>query len=123
MSIVVGFKMSNPTLTSMPVVKLGWRKLEKADIKLGTFLNLNYMHNGGGYNTATIIKENYNKEGYPNSGIRSVTLARPMAYAHEHFNSNSPMLSAETFDMTVDSMLLMDIEVYQGRDNVGRLIT
>lgn len=104
---------------------MAWRKIQKEDIKRGTVIRLTKLMNDGSFNMATIISEQYVKDGLPDSGIASVKVCRPMCWAHEHFNSTNGMLSGETFEITVDRMLSpeSDVEVFQGRDEVRNLST
>jgi len=81
-----------------------WRKIKIDDIKRGTVIRITAMSDTA-YNGATIIAINGN----------DVRLARPMAYAHDHFDSRSPMLSCEVFEMTAERMCKenTDIEVWE----------
>ena len=80
-----------------------WRKIKIDDIKRGTVIRITAMSDTA-YNGATIIAINGN----------DVRLARPMAYAHDNFDSRSPMLSCEVFEMTAERMCKenTDIEVW-----------
>jgi hypothetical protein len=102
---------------------MAWRKVQKEDIKRGVVIRMTRMD--GSYNMATVISEKYAKDQYPDSGIVSVTVCRPMCWAHEHFNSRNGMLSGETFDITVEALInpYGDYEVYQDRDQVGTMAT
>ncbi len=104
---------------------MSWRKIQKEDIKRGTVVRITTMMNDGAYHMATIIAEHYVKDGLPDSGIKSVTVCRPMCWAHEHFNAKSGMLSGESWEMEVERMLRpeSDVEVFQGRDEVRSLAT
>jgi len=93
-----------------------WRKIKKDDIKRGTVIRITGMSDTA-YNGATIIavSDNYTHNGARTSPHEDVRIARPMAYAHDHFDSRSPMLSCEVFEMTVERMCKenTDIEVWE----------
>lgn len=81
-----------------------WQKITQADVVRGRIIRLGSMD--GAYNMATIlsIKDN------------NVTIARPMAYANEHFDTKQPYLYSEVFSITMERMCAAntDIEVYVG---------
>lgn len=88
---------------------MGWRKIESKDIKRGTCLRLN-MCEDSFFDSAVIIKILDNE----------IYVARPFAYAHEHFDSNSPLLGSEVFSYSVGRILESRVEVYEGRDGQVR---
>lgn len=104
---------------------MAWRKVQKEDIKRGTVIRMTKLMDDGSFNMATIIAVHYVKEGLPDSGPASVTVCRPMCWAHEHFNSRNGMLSGETFDISLDRLTNPDgdYEVFQGRDEIRNLAT
>jgi hypothetical protein len=104
---------------------MGWRKIQKEDIRRGVVIRMNILMSDGAYSMATIIALHYNKGHLPDSGISSVSVVRPMCWAHEHFDSRVGLLSGESFNMSVDSLLspTSDVEVFQGRDSIRDLLT
>ena len=100
---------------------MGWRKIVKEDIQRGTIIRLGNLMRDGSYCMATIIGINkINDEKYP-----CVMIARPYAYAHKDFDCKHPMLSAEVFEISIESLLSpsSDVEVFEGRDSVRSLAT
>jgi hypothetical protein len=100
---------------------MSWRNLRKEDIKRGTVIRLGNIMNDGGYYNATIISvSEIDASDYPH-----FTVARPYAYANEHFNSKHPLMGSEVFAIGVKSALdpNSDIQVYQGRDGIRCMIT
>lgn len=98
-----------------------WRKIRPADIQRGVCIRMTDMKDTP-YNGATIM-------GIEDESIacRTVHLARPMAYAHEHFDStHGGPLSAENFSISWERMCQedSDIEVYQTeRGTLTRMTT
>lgn len=90
---------------------MGWRKIKEADVVTGTVLRLANMADTP-FNGATIIMVR--------DGVAK--LARPMAYAHNDFDTNQPLLSCEVFDVSMSRLCgpNTDIEVFEGRDGVVR---
>jgi hypothetical protein len=100
---------------------MSWRKLQKDDIKRGTVIRMTKMIEGGGYGMATIIcTREVEAPTYPN-----IRVARPYAYAHEHFDTNQPLLGSEVFSIGVDRLLAAggDYEVFQMRDDIHSMKT
>lgn len=88
-----------------------WRKPTPEDAKRGTVVRLSGSdHNV--FNDGVIIKVER----------ETITVARPMAYAHTNFNSNSPMLTAECFTVFLRSFM-ESFEVLQLRDRVCTFTT
>jgi hypothetical protein len=100
---------------------MAWRKIQVEDIKRGTVIRMSRLEADGGYCMATIIAIHADaKEAYPH-----VKVARPYAYAHEHFNAKEPLMGAEVFAIGIQRMLEAgsDVEVFQGRDAVRSMVT
>jgi hypothetical protein len=102
---------------------MSWRKIQNVDIKRGTVVRLGNLADDGAYATATIIGTRTESNAW--SSWHYVRLARPMAYAHEHFDAKSPMLSCEVFEIEEGRMLAegSDVEVFQGRDAIRSMVT
>lgn len=91
---------------------MGWRKFRnREEIRRGVVIRIGLIEDWG---TAVIIHDDRGDD---------VTVSRPMAYAHEHFNSKTGMLTHEVFDVSINSMLkeTTDIMVYE--DLKGQLRT
>ena len=99
---------------------MGWRKIQKEDIKRGTVIRMGNLMNDGSYCMATIVAVRENEPIW-----NYVKVARPYVYAHEHFDSNSGLIGSEVFDIGMDKLLnpSTDVEVFQGRDEVRSLVT
>ena len=101
---------------------MAWRKIEKKDIQRGVIIRMTRIMDDGGFHTAVIVcTSELEAPGYPN-----VKVARPYAYAHEHFNTNQPLLGAEVFSIGVDRMTdaSSDVEVFEDRNgSVRRTVT
>jgi hypothetical protein len=100
---------------------MSWRKIQKEDIKRGTVIRMTKMIEGGSYGMATIIcTREAEAPGYPN-----VKVARPYAYAHEHFDTNQPLVGSEVFSIGMDRILdpKGDYEVFQMRDDIHTMKT
>lgn len=83
---------------------MAWRKIKETDIVRGTVVCFTNIQRDGGYGTATIIQVIDDQ----------VTFSRPMAYAHEHFNSNTGLLSHEVFTAPIYRLLKSpDVEVFE----------
>ena len=86
-----------------------WQKITKADVVRGRIIRLDSMD--GAYNMATILSVKEDE----------VTIARPMAYASEHYDMKQPYLYSEVFSIRLEKMCAenTDIHVYNG----GSLLT
>jgi hypothetical protein len=98
---------------------MSWRNMVQEDIKRGTIIRLGSLENDGAYDKATIIAEHYKGD------VKYITVARPYAYAHKDFNSNSPLIGSENFAILIESLLKpeSDVQVFQGRDDVRSMLT
>ncbi len=90
---------------------MGWRKIVRDDIQRGLIIRDNRIINDGGFGMMIVI-------GAPDVTHSSVRCSRPMAWAHDHFNSRSALLSEEVVDYPVETLMKGDYEVFQGRDGV-----
>lgn len=99
---------------------MGWRKIQKEDIKRGTIIRLKSLDRDGGYSTATIISVNEQIPSY-----QHVKVSRPYVYAHKDFDTKDPLVGAETFAIGITRMLAeeSDVEVFEGRDGVRSMTT
>ena len=105
----------------METKKAGWRKVTKEDLVRGVILRMESLDRDGSFSMFTIISVRQMEDpSWP-----CVRVARPYAYAHEHFNSNDPLLGCEVFGIGVKDLLRdnSDMEVFQGRDGVRKMIT
>lgn len=103
---------------------MSWRKIQMEDIERGTVIRLTKMAEG--FNTAVIIATDVEIDTAKNEGaFGMVRVARPYAYAHEHFDSRTAMMAEEVFDLSVESMLSAnsDVEVFQQHKNIYRMVT
>jgi hypothetical protein len=98
---------------------MSWRKIQAEDVKRGTVIRMTKMQADGAYHMATIIGI-FENEPYPH-----VKVARPYAYAHEHFNAKDPLMGSEVFAIGIGRLLGpdSDVEVFQGRDAVRSMVT
>lgn len=92
---------------------MSWRKILKEDCVRGTLVRIAGISDG--YNNATIIS-------IDNTHIK---LARPYAYANEHYNSNNAMMGCEVFEVSISRAVSedTDLEVYQGKDCIRKMLT
>jgi hypothetical protein len=100
---------------------MAWRKIQKEDIKRGAIIKIGSIIADGGYGLCTIIStREAEAKTYPH-----VMVARPQAFAHEHFDGRTPMLHAEVFDLGISNLLNpnADYEVFQGRDGSRMSLT
>lgn len=91
---------------------MGWRKIQKDDIKRGLVVRLGFMTDGFCMTTIISIQE----EPY-GGGITWAYLARPYAYAHENFNSKQPLLGCEVIPIDINSPSWERCEVWEERDS------
>lgn len=98
-----------------------WRKIRSEDIKRGTVIRMTNMKDTP-FNGAVIMGLETTQA--LNGDIRGYTVAhvsRPMAYAHEHFDSRKGcLISVENFEIMTDRMCAADsdIEVYESERGV-----
>lgn len=99
---------------------MSWRKIQREDIKRGTIIRLKSIERDGGYGLATIIATSLDGPLY-----KHIKVSRPMALAHEHFDSNTGLLQQEVFTIGLTNLLGpdSDVEVFQGRDNIRTMTT
>lgn len=99
---------------------MSWRKIQREDIKRGTIIRFRKMMEDGAYCMATIIATSLEGPLY-----KHIKVSRPMALAHEHFESNTGLLQQEVFSIGLTNLLSpdSDIEVFQGRDNIRSMAT
>ena len=105
---------------------MGWRKITKDDLQRGAIIRLNGIMGDGGYSMATIIStQGLTPHGAKERGLPYIKVARPYAYAHQDFDSNSPLLGSEVFEIFLESILgdRSDVEVFEGRDGIRTMIT
>ena len=76
-----------------------WRNIKQNDIKVGVAVKLTRMDTV--YNGATIMRIDGNY----------VTLARPMAYAHN--GSKSPLLYSEVFEISIPALTEWEVQVWE----------
>ena len=97
----------------------GWRPFEWTDAVRGVCVRIKSM-NDTPYNGATVmgIEKDINGKIPAIINERVITLARPQAYADEHWDSKQPMLYAEVYSMSIKSACEC-LEVYQ--DSRGEL--
>lgn len=96
-----------------------WRKIRQADCQRGVLVRLTNMSDAI-YNGATIIAVTTVGNTVPSTEI---TLARPYAYAHEHFDSKQPLIGCEVFSLSIKDGTFTDLEVYQARDGKLRMMS
>ena len=77
-----------------------WRNLKREDIKVGLAVKLTRMQDCV-YNGATIMRIDGDY----------VTLARPMAYAHN--GSKSPLLYSEVFEISIPALTDWEVQVWE----------
>src|SRR5687767_9238065 len=75
--------------------KIMWRKIRREDVQRGLVIRMSNMKDTP-FNGAVIINMNGVE---PTHTLGSVKVARPYAYATEHYDSNQPLLSSEVFDI------------------------
>lgn len=99
---------------------MGWRKILKEDIVRGTVIRMTTMIESGSYGMATIIAVRDEDPNY-----KHIMVARPYAYAAEHYNARSALLGAECYDISIERLLApaSDYEVFQGRDGNTTMVT
>lgn len=99
---------------------MSWRKVQIDDLKRGTIIRFRRVMDDGGYCMGTIIATSLDGPLY-----KHVKVSRPMALAHEHFESNTGLLQQEVFTIGVGDLLKpgSDVEVFQGRDGVRSMTT
>jgi hypothetical protein len=89
---------------------MGWRKIQKDDIKRGVMVRLGFMLVDCAFSGATIIA--IQEEGT----ITYAYLARPYAIAHENYNSKQPLMGCEVIAIDINSPSWERVEVYENRD-------
>lgn len=83
-----------------------WRNIMKDDIKRGAVIQ---VWDDYPYGCATVIKV---RDGY-------ATLARPYAYAQKEFDTKSPLMSCEVYEVSLDNLCKEPkYKVFQGRDGI-----
>ena len=99
---------------------MGWRKIQREDIERGVIIRLKKMEEDGAYALATIIATALDGPLY-----KHIKVSRPMALAHEHFDSNTGLLQQEVFTIGLTNLLAVDsdVEVFQGRDGLRKMST
>jgi hypothetical protein len=100
---------------------MAWRQITKEDVKRGVIIRDPRMIESGSYGMATIIstREVGEKNAWPH-----ITVARPYAYAHEHFDANHPLMGAEVYSIGLLDLFREGIyQVYQARDEVRSMVT
>lgn len=87
-----------------------WRKIQKKDVSEGTVIRFTAIEDG--YNLATIV------------GIfgEDVWISRPYAYASADYASRSGLVGTENFPISITSMCKADIEVYEGKKEVRKML-
>lgn len=103
---------------------MSWRKIKREDLVRGTVIRLNRLMEDGAYCMATIIKS-YNSPVDVDDSEKRVLVARPYAYAHEHFDARSPLLGSEVLEYTFERILneSSEVEVFQGKDEIRKMTT
>ena len=101
----------------------GWRPFEWTDAERGVCVRILSMKDTP-FNGATIlgIEKDINGKIPDVINDRVVLLARPQAYAAQHFDSRQPMLYAEVYGMSIKTACEC-LEVYQQRDGLMKLTT
>jgi len=101
----------------------GWRPFEWTDAVRGTCVRIKSM-NDTPYNGATVmgIEKDLNGRIPAIINDRVITLARPQAYAAEHWDSKQPMLYAEVYSMSIKSACEC-LEVYETSTKEVRKLT
>lgn len=73
-----------------------WRRITEQDIARGTVVRMD-GEDAAAFNDGVIMAVKGDE----------ITLARPMAYAHEHWDDNCPLVTSEVFNVTRKNMLSM----------------
>lgn len=99
---------------------MAWRKIQREDIERGVIIRLKKLEDDGAYSVATIVATALDGPLY-----KHIKVSRPMALAHEHFDSNTGLLQQEVFTIGLTNLLAADsdVEVFQGRDGLRRMTT
>ncbi len=99
---------------------MAWRKIQREDIRRGVIIRLKKMEEDGAYALATIVATSLDGPLY-----KHIKVSRPMALAHEHFDSNTGLLQQEVFTIGLTDLLKdnSDVEVFQGRDGLRAMTT
>lgn len=97
----------------------GWRKIIRDDIERGTIIRMTRLQDDGGYSMATIIGI------YEHEENSYVEVARPYAYGRRDFNEERALLGAEVLPIAISKLLSKDsdVEVFQGRDDIRKMVT